>query len=152
MRDTGVILKVWPHVYTNGTIQLEVEQEISNVVSTDTGSLTPTISQRRVHSTIAVTSGQTVLLGGLISEQDNKSMDGLPGLRHISFIGDLFGSTNGSTQRSEIIIFIKPQIIRNGLDAQSVAEEFRAKLSTMHSSRAIVTRAVAASPSITRKD
>ena len=73
MRNTGVILKVLPHVHANGTIQLEIEQEISNVVNPNQQTLTPTISQRRVHSTVAVTSGQTVLLGGLISEQDQKT-------------------------------------------------------------------------------
>lgn len=135
MRDTGVILKVWPHVHANGTIQLEVEQEISNAIDT---SLTPTISQRRIHSTVSVTSGQTVLLGGMISEQENKTMDGLPGVRHIAYLGDLLGSTNKSKQRSEIIIFIKPQIIRNGLDAQSVAEEFRSRLETMRGVPSIV--------------
>lgn len=128
MRDTGVILKVWPHVHANGTIQLEVEQEISNAIDT---SLTPTISQRRVHSTVAVASGQTVLLGGLISELDNKTIDGLPGVRHIAYLGDLLGSTDKQKQRQEIIIFIKPQIIRNGLDAQGVAEEFRSRLEMM---------------------
>lgn len=135
MRDTGVILKVWPHVHANGMIQLEVEQEISNAVDT---TLTPTISQRRVHSTISVASGQTVLLGGMISEQENKTMDGLPGVRHIAYLGDLFGSTKGSKNRSEIIIFIKPQIIRNGLDAQGVAEEFRSRLETMRGVPSIV--------------
>lgn len=135
MRDTGVILKVWPHVHANGTIQLEVEQEISNAADT---SLTPTISQRRVHSTISVASGQTVLLGGMISEQENKTMDGLPGLRHIAYLGDLFGRTVGNKSRSEIIIFIKPQIIRSELDAQGVAEEFRSRLQMMRGAPNVV--------------
>ena len=78
MRNTGVILKVLPHVYANGTIQMEIEQEISNVVNPNQ-SLTPTISQRRVHSTIAVTSGQTVLLGGLISDQNSENEVGNTG-------------------------------------------------------------------------
>lgn len=128
MRDTGVILKVWPHVHANGVVQLEVEQEISNPVNS---SLTPTISQRRVHSTVSVRSGQTVLLGGLISEQENNTKDGIPGLRHLAYLGDLFGSTTRNKDRSEIIIFIKPRIIRDSLDAQGVAEEFRSRLDMM---------------------
>ncbi|BBU63766.1 type II secretion system protein GspD (plasmid) [Methylosinus sp. C49] len=135
MRDTGVILKVWPHVHGNGTIQLEVEQEISNATST---SLTPTISQRRVHSTISVTSGQTVMLGGMISEQDNSTLDGLPVLRRITYLGDLFGNTDKSKSRQEIIVFVKPQIIRNGFDAQGVSEEFRSRLESMRSVAAVV--------------
>jgi general secretion pathway protein D len=138
MRDTGVILKVWPRVHANGTIQLEVEQEISNPVDS---TLTPTISKRRIHSTVSITSGQTVLLGGLISEQDDKTKDGIPGLRHINYLGDLFGSTNGKKNRTEIIVFIKPRIIRGELDAQGVAEEFRSRLETMHAAPNVVSGA-----------
>jgi general secretion pathway protein D len=138
MRNTGVILKVLPHVHANGTIQLEVDQEISNVVNPDQPTLTPTISQRRVHSTIAVASGQIVLLGGLISERDQNTRSGIPGLREIKFLGDLFGNTNATKQRSEIIIFIRPQLIRNSLDARNVTEEFRERLQTMRSTRSVV--------------
>jgi general secretion pathway protein D len=138
MRDTGVILKVWPHVHANGVVQLEVEQEISNPVNS---SLTPTISQRRVHSTVSVASGQTVLLGGLISEQENSTKDGIPGLRHLTYLGDLFGSTTRIKDRSEIIIFIKPRIIRDSLDAQGVAEEFRSRLDMMRSTPMVISGA-----------
>ncbi len=132
MRDTGVILKVWPHVHANGMVQIEVEQEISNAIDP---SLTPTISQRRVHSTVSVASGQTVMLGGMISEQENDRIDGLPGLRRIAYLGDLFGNTDRSKDRQEIIVFIKPQIIRNGFDSRGVAEEFLSRLDTMRSVR-----------------
>jgi general secretion pathway protein D len=148
MRDTGVILKVWPHVHANGTIQLEVEQEISNAIDT---SLTPTISQRRVHSTVSVTSGQTVMLGGMISEQDVKTLDGLPGLRRIAYLGDLFGNTDKSKNRQEIIVFIKPQIIRDSFDAQGVAEEFRSRLETMRSIPAIASAPIQSPRHLVRK-
>ena len=94
MRNTGVILKVLPHINANGRIQLEVDQEISNVVTTDQQTLTPTISQRRVHSTVSVMSGQTVLLAGLISESSQSTRSGIPGLREIKFLGDVFGNTS----------------------------------------------------------
>jgi general secretion pathway protein D len=132
MVNTGVILKVLPHVHANGAVQLEIEQEISNVVNPDQQTLTPTISQRRVHSTVAVTSGQTVMLGGLISETENNNKAGIPGLNQIKYLGDLFGNTSKDKQRQEIIIFIKPQLIRNGVDARDVAEEFRRRLRAMH--------------------
>ncbi len=131
MRSTGVILKVLPHVHANGLVQLEIEQEISNVVNPSQQTLTPTISQRRIHSTVAVTSGQTVLLGGLISEQQDKSVSGIPGLNQIKYLGDLLGNTSKSRQRSEIIVFIRPMVVRNGVDAQAVTEEFRERLETM---------------------
>jgi general secretion pathway protein D len=138
MRNTGVILKVLPHVHSNGAVQLEVDQEISNVVNADQQTLTPTIAQRRVHSTVSVISGQTVLLAGLISERDQKSQDGIPGLRDIKFIGDLLGNTSHTKTRSEIIIFIKTRLIRNSVDAGAVTEEFRDRLQSMRSDRSVI--------------
>jgi general secretion pathway protein D len=138
MRNTGVILKVLPHVNSNGTVQLEVDQEISNVVNADQQTLTPTIAQRRVHSTVSVVSGQTVLLAGLISERDQKSQSGIPGLREIKFIGDLLGNTSGTRTRSEIIVFIKTRVIRNSVDASAVTEEFRERLQSMRRDRTVI--------------
>jgi general secretion pathway protein D len=137
MRNTGVILKVWPRVLANGTIQLEIEQEISNVVNPSQQTLTPTISQRRVHSTVAVTSGQTVLLGGLISDQTQKTREGIPILNDINVIGNLFGNTAAHKLRTEIIMFIKPQVVRNSVDARQVAEEFRDRLEAMRAASPI---------------
>jgi len=139
MRNTGVILKVLPHVHSNGAVQLEVDQEISNVVNADQQTLTPTIAQRRVHSTVSVISGQTVLLAGLISERDQKSQAGIPGIREIKFIGDLLGNTSHTKTRSEIIIFIKTRLIRNSVDAGAVTEEFRERLQSMRSDRSVIT-------------
>jgi len=138
MRNTGVILKVLPHIHANGSIQLEIDQEISNVVNPDQQTLTPTISQRRVHSSVSVISGQTVLLAGLISENSQETRSGIPGLREIKFLGDVFGNTSSTKSRSEIIIFIKTQLIRNGQDASAVTEEFREKLQSMRSGRSII--------------
>jgi general secretion pathway protein D len=138
MRNTGVILKVLPHINANGSILLEVDQEISNVVNQDQPTLTPTIAQRRVHSTVSVTSGQTVLLAGLISERNQQTRSGVPGLREIKILGDVFGNTSNSKSRSEIIIFIKTKLIRNSLDASAVTEEFRERLQTMRGGRTVI--------------
>jgi general secretion pathway protein D len=138
--NTGVILKVLPHVNTNGSIELEVDQEVSSVVngSNSQQTLTPTISQRRVHSTVSVMSGQTVLLGGLISDSTQKVQSGIPGLSDIKVLGALFGNIDNTNTRSEIIIFIRPQLIRNSVDARAVTEEFREKLQSMKTTRSIV--------------
>jgi general secretion pathway protein D len=130
MRDTGVILKVTPRVNANGVVNLDVTQEVSAVASNDPN-LGPTISQRRIQSTIAVATGQTVLLGGLISSKTSRDKSGIPILSDIKGIGDLFATNNNVTNRTELIIFIRPQIIRDGVDAQLVAEELRSKLTTL---------------------
>ncbi|MGP9814547.1 type II secretion system secretin GspD [Rhodopseudomonas sp. NSM] len=136
-RSTGIMLKVMPRINANGNVRLDIEQEISNPVassttssssSTSTNSLTPTVSTRKVQSSVAVASGQTVLLAGLISDTQNRSRNGLPGLDQIPGLGDVFSQTDVSVKRTELIIFIRPQIIRDGADAHFVAEELRTKL------------------------
>jgi general secretion pathway protein D len=131
MVPTGVILKVLPHVNANGSIELEVDQEVSAVVNPSQQTLTPTISERHVHSTVAVNSGQTVLLGGLISDNDQKVNGSLPGLGDINVIGKFLGNTDNTKTRTEIIIFIRPQLIRDGVSARAVTQEFRDRLTSM---------------------
>jgi general secretion pathway protein D len=135
-KNTGIILHVTPRVNVNGQVRLDIEQEISNVTkqptangsSSDSSTLTPTVSQRRVKSTIAVTSGQTVLLAGLISERSDGVRQGVPVLDQIPGVGDAFAHKDTTVKRTELIIFIRPQIIRDNMDAHTVAEELRAKL------------------------
>jgi general secretion pathway protein D len=128
-RNTGVILRVVPRINVNGNVLLDIEQEISNVAGdANAKSLTPTVSQRKVKSSIAVATGQTVLLAGLISERQERSRSGIPVLESLDWIGDAFSHNSTTTQRTELIIFIRPQIIRDGVDARRVAEELRAKL------------------------
>ena len=132
-RDTGIILRVVPRVNVNEIVRLDIEQEISNVTPTSGTAgtnLTPTVSQRRVKSSVSVTSGQTVLLAGLISERQERGSNGIPLLDQLPQpFGDVFTTnrTNALT-RTELIIFIRPQVIRDGVDAHFVAEEMRAKL------------------------
>lgn len=127
-RNTGIILRVSPRISVNGNVRLDVEQEISNVPAASANSLTPTVSERRVKSQISVANGQTVLLAGLISEQQNGTRSALPVFDQIPGLGDAFGHQSNTTQRTELIIFIRPQIIRDGTDAHVVAEELRSKL------------------------
>ncbi|WP_024516014.1 type II secretion system secretin GspD [Bradyrhizobium sp. Tv2a-2] len=127
-RNTGIILRVSPRISVNGTVRLEVEQEISNVTQTTASSLTPTVSERRVKSSISVANGQTVLLAGLISEEQDGNRTGIPVLDEIKGLGDAFSHQDKKGTRTELIIFIRPQIIRDGTDAHHVAEELRSKL------------------------
>lgn len=127
-RNTGIILRVLPRSNANGNIVLDIEQEISNVAAQSTTTLTPTISQRRVKSSVAVASGQTVLLAGLISDQQNETRSGIPVLDQLpGALGDAFSHQNTTKTRTELILFIRPTVIRDSLDAQVVAEELRTK-------------------------
>src|ERR1700733_11035742 len=126
--NTGIILRVSPRVSANGTVRLDVEQEISNVEPTSTPSLTPTVSERKVKSSISIATGQTVLLAGLIQEQQSGDRNGIPGLDQIPVLGDALSNQAKTGTRTELIIFIRPQVIHNGTDAHMVAEELRSKL------------------------
>jgi general secretion pathway protein D len=127
-RNTGIILRVSPRINANGNVRLDIEQEISNVSAATAASLTPTVSERKVKSSISVATGQTVLLAGLISEQQNGNRNGIPLLDQIPGLGDAFSHQDKTGTRTELIIFIRPQIIRDGADAHYVAEELRSKL------------------------
>ena len=127
-RNTGIILRVVPRISANGNVIIDVEQESSSVTPTSASSLTPTISDRHVKSTISVASGQTVLLAGLISDETDRSRQGIPVLDKIPGIGDLFSQQSSTKVRTELIIFIRPTVIRDAVDAHMVAEELRSKL------------------------
>jgi general secretion pathway protein D len=121
---------VVPRVSANGNVRLDIEQEISQAAAGASGSqnLTPTISQRKVKSSIAVASGQTVLLAGLIQEQKNVNHSGIPLFDQLPAIGNVVGNTGHNITRTELIMFIRPQVIRDSIDAGQVAEELRTKL------------------------
>ena len=130
-KNTGIILRVQPRVNSNGSVLMDVEQEISSVADNGSAaaSLTPTLSERKVKSSILVNSGQTVLLAGLISETQNRGRSSIPILDSLPVIGDAFTTSNNKGNlRTELIIFIRPQIIRDGVDAAFVAEELRSKM------------------------
>ncbi|MFA5958589.1 type II secretion system secretin GspD [Hyphomicrobium sp.] len=136
-KNTGVILNVTPRINSNGLVTMEIQQEVSAVVnpsgpnSTST-TLTPTISQRRVTSTVAVQSGQMVVLGGLIREEVDHSKSSIPVLNKIPYLGDVLGgNTNNTKVRTELIVFIRPTVIRNPEDASNAAEALRAGMQSL---------------------
>ena len=130
-KNTGIILRVLPRANANGNVVLDIEQEISNVVpGTQSVQNTPTISQRRVKSSIAVQTGQTVLLAGLISETENKQRQGIPVLDSIPGMGDAFAHQTNARARTELILFIRPTVIKDGVDAHVIAEEMRSKMNS----------------------
>ena len=127
-RSVGIILRVVPRINANGNVRLDIEQEISQVQNTTGVGGNPTFSQRKVKSSVGVASGQTVLMAGLIQEQQTGNRGGIPLLDQIQNIGDAFSHQDNTNNRTELIVFIRPQIIRDNVDASFVAEELRTKL------------------------
>ncbi|WP_155888558.1 type II secretion system secretin GspD [Inquilinus limosus] len=127
-RDTGVILQVTPRINPDGQVDLDIRQEVSNVVEGTEDRTNPTISQREVGTSVSVASGQTVILGGLISDRQSTGNSGVPVLRDIPLVGNLFSGVSNSDQRTELVILITPRVIRSAADAKAVAEEFRNRM------------------------
>jgi general secretion pathway protein D len=129
-RDTGVILKVKPRVNANGMVTIDLGQELSSVSTRTTPKAgdNPTFSQRAINSKVSVNDQQTVLLGGLISGQEERGRNTVPGADKVPLLGDLVGTTEQSAQRTELIVFITPKIIRNGEDAARESQSLREKM------------------------
>ena len=127
--NTGVILHVTPRINVGGMVSLDVEQEVSSVsTSASTGTLTPTISERRIDSTVTIETGQTIVLGGLISDSRTGTKSGIPLISDIPLVGAAAGVTDNTVAKTELIVFITPHVIRNSSEAQGVSEELRAKI------------------------
>lgn len=128
--DTGVILKVTPRVNRGGVVMMDISQEVSAVdasVATD-GVNSPTIAQRKIESSIAIQDGQTIALGGLITDDKSKGKAGLPLLQDIPILGNLFRTTNLSHDRTELIVLITPHVVDDSQKAQAITDELRRRL------------------------
>lgn len=130
MKDTGIILSVTPRVNSSGLVMLDVSQEASSVVQTDTSAIdSPTIRQRKVNSSIAAQSGSEIVLGGLISTQRTKSKSGVPILKDIPLLGNAFTNNALNEQaRTELLIIIRPTVIGSRLDVHNVTQEIKARM------------------------
>jgi general secretion pathway protein D len=126
-RDTGVILTIRPRVNDSGLVMLDIRQEVSEVVPSGDAD-NPTFSQRVVESSVAVDSGDTVAIGGLIRESDSRSRAGLPGLSRIPILGAAFGGSEFQGARTELIVLLTPRVVRNQRDARAATAELRDKL------------------------
>ena len=126
-RDTGIILKVKPRVNSGGMVLMEVSQEVSDVSQVAAGGVpSPTIETRSIDTHIAVQSGDTIVLGGLIKERKDKTNSGIPILRSLPLIGKLFQGTSNSTKRTELVVMITPSTVSNSSEANEVTREYQA--------------------------
>jgi general secretion pathway protein D len=131
-RDTGVVLEVTPRVNASGLVVLDVLQEVSDVIETTTSNIdSPTIQQRVIQTTVAVQSGDTIALGGLIRDREEDSTSGVPLLSSIPVLGNLFKTTEKISRRVELLVLITPRVVRNRREALEVTDELRRRLSKL---------------------
>lgn len=125
-RNTGVILTVTPVIHSNNRVDLEVKQEVSAAQSTSTGvNNSPTFASRKVETRLTLQSGSTVLLGGLISNDNTDGNAGIPWLKDIPGLGYLFRTQTDKKKRTELIVLITPYILSDDNDVQAVTQSFK---------------------------
>ena len=115
-KDVGITLKVIPHIGEDGTVRLEVEQEVSAVLETNTNIRSSDLitSKRLIKTEILADDQQTIVLGGLIQDDTTGSTQAVPGLSSIPVLGRLFRSDAGKKEKRNLLVFLHPTIIRDG--------------------------------------
>jgi general secretion pathway protein D len=145
-QPTGVILDVQPRVNPGGLVYLNVQQQVSNPTGAANAQGNFTIQQRAVGTQVAVQSGQTVLLGGLIQQNETTTDTGIPGLNRIPLLGRLFGTTDHTRNRTELIVLITPRVITSSEEAKQVTDEYQRKFESLAPLRAAPTAATTPKP------
>jgi general secretion pathway protein D len=131
-RKTGIDVTVTPTVNAEGIVVMEVSMTISNSVPSSSGaSGNPDIFSREISTEVVAESGNTVLLGGLISESFSTGGDGVPGLSRIPLLGNLFKADSDSTDRTELIMLVTPKVLDSAQRWNSVKEDFKQSLQFM---------------------
>jgi general secretion pathway protein D len=130
-RNTGRIVTIIPQVNSQGLVNLQILAEVSQrgvdfTIGQDTF---PSFDTRQAETTAVVQDGDTLAIGGIIAENKNRSRSGIPYLMDIPFFGRFFGSTDDRVRRTELIMLITPNVIRNRKESHVVTEEFKSKLS-----------------------
>jgi general secretion pathway protein D len=126
--DTGVLVQVTPHINAGGLVTLEVDAEVSTPGTTSDPNTAPPINTRSVQTLLSVPTGQTMVMGGLITENNANNSSGLPMLARIPILGGLFGSQTLQKDRTELILFITPRVVENELDYRAVIDDLRRRM------------------------
>jgi general secretion pathway protein D len=127
--NTGVILKITPHISESGRVMLELEQEVSNVdPNTPIGSTTPTIQQRRVKTQVVVNDSESLMLGGLVKDQTGRISAQIPVAGDVPIVGNLFKDKGDTIDKSELVIMITPHVVRSLDEGREITEEYKRKL------------------------
>ncbi len=122
-KDVGVTLKVIPHIGENGTVRLEIEQEVSNVQASKGQAADLITNKRAIKTAVLAEHGQTVVLGGLVSDDVEFNRQGIPGLSSIPYLGRLFRSDTRSNTKRNLLVFIHPTIVGDANDVRRLSQQ-----------------------------
>jgi general secretion pathway protein D len=130
-KDTGVKLSVTPRVNDSGLVVMDISQEVTDVGSIDAATGQRSFLQRSIKSTVAIQSGDTIILGGLIQSNKTLGSSGVPVLHKLPVVGSLFGTKSDNGRRTELLVTISPRAIVQYNDFAKIGEEFRVKMSAV---------------------
>ncbi|CAM2875085.1 type II secretion system secretin GspD [Vibrio rarus] len=120
-KEVGIKLKVVPQINEGDSVQLKIEQEVSNVLGAN-GAVDVRFAKRQLNTSVMVQDGQMLVLGGLIDERAMESESKVPILGDIPWLGQLFKSTSTQVEKKNLMVFIKPTIIRDGMTADGITQ------------------------------
>ena len=126
--DTGVLVQVTPHINAGGLVTLDVQAEVSNPGNPAQAGDAPPISTRSVQTLVAVPSGETMVMGGLITETKSNSTSGLPLVNRIPILGALFGNQDYKNNRTELVLFVTPRVVDTMNDINTVINDLRRRM------------------------
>jgi general secretion pathway protein D len=127
--NTGVTLQVNARVNPSGVVTLIINQEVSKPTSTNTSNIqTPSFDQQVVQTQITMQDGDTIAIGGIISENTSSGSAGVPGLNRLPVVGGIFGSKTYNHDRSELILFMTPHVIYDTNDLLEASQELKARI------------------------
>ncbi|MCB1915075.1 MAG: type II secretion system secretin GspD [Rhodocyclaceae bacterium] len=133
-KDTGVVLKVTPSVNAGNIITMEIDQSVTDVgEELDPATGQRAFLQRQIASKVAVPSGDTVVLGGLIRDNASRGRQGVPLLADLPIVGALFGTTTVNSDRTELLVMITPRVVRTERDVRDVTEEMKRRMFSLRS-------------------
>ena len=128
-RDTGIILTVTPRINEKGLVAMDIDQEVSQVSEqTITGISSPIITKRSAKTSLVVQNGSTIVIGGLIQEQKERSISGIPFFSKIPLLNYFFSYTKHKVTKTELVILITPHTIRSLEEADLITKEFKDKI------------------------
>ena len=120
--EVGTILKVTPHINEGNSVQLKIEQEDSSPGAKLTDSADISTNKRSIKTTVLIEDGGVIVLGGLMSDTVTQSEDRVPVLGAIPLLGNLFKSRSGSRQKKNLLVFIRPKILRDADQTETTSE------------------------------
>ena len=130
-KDTGVMLSVTPSANAGGMVSMVIKQSVTDVGSVDVATGQRSFLQREVASKVAVRSGETVVLGGLMRDNNNNGKQGIPLLHDIPVLGHLFGATTESNVRTELLVMITPRVVQSDQDLRELGAEMRRRMDAL---------------------